>query len=130
MYCCWSNSAVSAPRTKLALDQGRRSMPRARRDPVGVHDTPQALRNNLLWGIWRTLEEGDMSVLDKYRRYRQLLTAGAYQQLSEVVDDKWIDNCLGLTGWTLGLDMAAANFAAGIGRAFSELSAEEIDVLE
>ena len=71
-----------------------------------------------------------MSVLDKYRRYRQLLTTGAYQQLSEVVDDKWIDNCLGLTGWTLGLDMAAANFAAGIGRAFSELSAEEIDVLE
>jgi hypothetical protein len=28
------------------------------------------------------------------------------------------------------LDVAAANFASGIGRAFSELSNEEIDVLE
>lgn len=71
-----------------------------------------------------------MSVLDTYRRYRQLVLAGTYQRLPEVVDEKWVENCVGLTGWTIGLDVAAANFAAGIGRAFSELSNEEIDVLE
>jgi predicted ester cyclase len=70
------------------------------------------------------------AVLDAYRRYRQLLFAGDYQRLSEVADEQWIENCVGLTGWTVGLDVAATNFAAGIARAFSELSGEELDLLE
>jgi predicted ester cyclase len=71
-----------------------------------------------------------MGVLDTYRRYRQLLFAGAYQRLPEVADENWVETCVGLTGWTIGLDIASANFAAGIARAFSELSSEELDVLE
>ena len=30
--------------------------------------------------------------------------------------EKWVENCVGLTGWTLGLKTATANFAAGIAR--------------
>lgn len=54
----------------------------------------------------------------------------AYGRLTEVVDEKWIENCVGLTGWTVGLAIATANFAAGFARAFSGLNAEELDVLE
>ena len=36
-------------------------------------------------------------------------------------DENWIENCLGLTGWTLGLDIALANLQAGFGQAFSDL---------
>ena len=70
------------------------------------------------------------ATLGAYRRYRELLQAGAYGRLTEVVDERWIENCVGLTGWTTGLDIATANFAAGIGRAFSGLHIEELDVLE
>lgn len=70
------------------------------------------------------------AALATYRRYRELLQTGAYGRLTEVVDEKWIENCVGLTGWTVGLDIATANFAAGIARAFSGLNAEELDVLE
>lgn len=70
------------------------------------------------------------AALDAYRRYRELLQSGAYGRLTEVVDERWIENCVGLTGWTVGLDIATANFAAGIARAFPELHTEELDVLE
>jgi hypothetical protein len=29
-----------------------------------------------------------------------------------VLDENWVENCLGLTGWTLGLDTALANLQA------------------
>lgn len=70
------------------------------------------------------------AALGAYRRYRELLQTGASGRLTEVVDERWIENCVGLTGWTVGLDIATANFAAGIARAFSGLNAEELDVLE
>lgn len=70
------------------------------------------------------------TALDADRRYRELLQSGAYGRLTEVVDERWIENCVGLTGWTVGLDIATVNFAAGIARAFPELHAEELDVLE
>jgi hypothetical protein len=52
--------------------------------------------------------------LGAYRRYRELLPTGASGRLTEVIDEKWIENCVGLTGWTVGLDIATANFAAGM----------------
>jgi len=70
------------------------------------------------------------AALNAYRRFRELLLAGAYARLGEVADEAWVENCVGLTGWTSGLDIASANFAAGIGRAFSAIDAEELDVLE
>jgi hypothetical protein len=47
-----------------------------------------------------------------------------------VLDEDWIENCLGLTGWTLGLDIALANLQAGFGQAFSGLQVTGHEVVE
>src|SRR5262249_5507 len=70
------------------------------------------------------------ATLDVFRRYEKLLRSGAYDRLTEVVDEQWVETCVGLTGWTIGLDIAAANFAAGIAQAFSNLQPEELDAIE
>jgi hypothetical protein len=44
-----------------------------------------------------------------YRRYRELAGRGEFHRVGEVLDQNWIENCLGLTGWTLGRDIALAN---------------------
>jgi len=69
-------------------------------------------------------------VLDTYNRYRELLFAGDFAHLTDVVDEGFVETCVGLTGWTRGLDIAAANFAAGIGAAFPDLTAQEFDHIE
>lgn len=69
-------------------------------------------------------------VLDTYRRYRALLAAGDFAHLTEVVDENWVENCVGLTGWTIGLDVAVANFSAGIAAAFSSLENDEEELIE
>ena len=69
-------------------------------------------------------------VLDTYNRYRELLFTGDYAHLTDVVDEDFVETCVGLTGWTRGLDIAPANFAAGIGAAFTDLVAEEYDHIE
>jgi hypothetical protein len=51
-------------------------------------------------------------------------------RLTEAADEPWVETCVGLTGWTISLDIAAANFAAGIAGAFSELEPTELDVVE
>ncbi|GEM_PF-832326 len=68
--------------------------------------------------------------LRAYRRYRELTEHGEFHRLGEVLDENWIENCLGLTGWTLGLDIALANLQAGFGRAFSDLHVTEHEVVE
>ena len=69
-------------------------------------------------------------VLDTSNRYRELLFSGDFAHLTEVADENFVETCVGLTGWTRGLDIAAANFAAGIGAAFTDLRAEEYDHIE
>jgi predicted ester cyclase len=69
-------------------------------------------------------------VLDTYNRYRELLFKGDFAHLTDVVDEDFVETCVGLTGWTRGLDIAAANFAAGIAAAFSDLTAQEYDHIE
>jgi predicted ester cyclase len=69
-------------------------------------------------------------VRDTYNRYRELLFTGDFAHLTEVVDEDFVETCVGLTGWTRGLDIAAANFAAGIGAAFPDLNAQEYDHIE
>jgi hypothetical protein len=68
--------------------------------------------------------------LQAYRRYRELADRGEFHRVSEVLDENWIENCLGLTGWTLGLDIALANRQAGFGQAFSHLRITEHEVVE
>ena len=68
--------------------------------------------------------------LQAYRRYRELADRGEFSQVGEVLDENWIENCLGLTGWTLGLDIALANLQAGFGQAFSGLQVTEYELIE
>jgi predicted ester cyclase len=68
--------------------------------------------------------------LDAYRRYRDLAARGEFDRLTEVLDENWVENCIGLTGWTVGLDIALANLQAGFGQAFSDLDSTEHDLVE
>ena len=68
--------------------------------------------------------------LETYRCYRDLAGRGEFSRISEVLDENWVENCLGLTGWTLGLDLALANLQAGFGQAFSDLHVTEHEVIE
>jgi predicted ester cyclase len=68
--------------------------------------------------------------LDAYRRYRDLAARNQFDRLTEVLDENWVENCLGLTGWTLGLDVALANLQAGFGQAFSDLASTEHELVE
>ncbi|GAA3433314.1 ester cyclase [Kutzneria kofuensis] len=69
-------------------------------------------------------------MLDTYRRYRAILDGGEYDRLSEVLDENLVENCLGLTGWTVGVDTAMANFNAGYGAAFTDFEVTVDDVVE
>jgi predicted ester cyclase len=70
------------------------------------------------------------TTLDTYRRYREIVAGGHFDRLTEVIDEQWVENCLGLTGWTIGLDIAVANLRAGFGPAFSDVRAVEHEVVE
>lgn len=53
----------------------------------------------------------DMSPLAIYRQFQSPLWAGEYGRLGEVVDiDGYTENCVGLTGWTTGLEVALRNY--------------------
>ncbi|MFD0687583.1 ester cyclase [Actinomadura fibrosa] len=69
-------------------------------------------------------------VLETYRRLRGFIDAGDIDRLSEVMDEDLVENCLGLTGWTLGLDCATANLAAGYGTAFADFGDSLVDSVE
>lgn len=68
--------------------------------------------------------------LDAYRRYRMIADRGELDRLSEVIDDDFVENCIGLTGWTVGLDVAVANLRAGVGQAFSDRHTAEREVVD
>lgn len=70
------------------------------------------------------------TTLNTYRRHRELAAAGQLGRLTEVLDEGWVENCLGLTGWTVGLDIALTNLQAGFAQAFGELQVVEHDVIE
>jgi predicted ester cyclase len=71
------------------------------------------------------------SSLETYRMFGEYLRTGRYDRFAEVIDaENYVENCVSMTGWTIGLDVALANFTNGFGRALSELSLDEQDVLE
>jgi predicted ester cyclase len=66
-----------------------------------------------------------------YRAYQHLLQEQDYARLGEVVDlQGYTENCLGLTGWTTGFDVALQNYARNILAAFSDLQFTDEDVIE
>ena len=69
--------------------------------------------------------------LSVYRRFKEYLLRGQFERLGEVVDvDGYTENCVGLTGWTTGLQTALNNFVQGISAAMTDMAAEEEDVIE
>jgi uncharacterized glyoxalase superfamily protein PhnB len=65
-----------------------------------------------------------------YRRYRELLARGAFDRLTDVISEDFVETCVGLTGWTAGLDVALQNLQAGLVRGFSRFETKEFDVVE
>ena len=71
------------------------------------------------------------SPLQIYTAYQQRLRARDYEHLNEVADVKgYTENCLGLTGWTTGLEVALQNYARNILAAFSDVVYETEDAIE
>ena len=71
------------------------------------------------------------SPLEIYSAYQQRLQAQDYAHLGEVVDlQGYTENCLGLTGWTTGFEVALQNYARNILAAFSDLNFGTADVIE
>ena len=69
--------------------------------------------------------------LQTYRTFSEYLRTGQYGRLAEVVDtDNYVENCVGLTGWTIGLNIALTNFTQGIATALSDGATSEEDVVE
>ena len=71
------------------------------------------------------------SPLAVYLAYQQRLEIQDYEHLGEVVDlPGYTENCLGLTGWTTGFQVALQNYARNILAAFSELEFTPVDTIE
>ena len=69
--------------------------------------------------------------LEIYSAFQQRLQRQEYAHLSEVVDlQGYTENCLGLTGWTTGFEVALQNYARNILAPFSDLQVTSHDVVE
>ncbi len=67
--------------------------------------------------------------IDRERHRR--LNAGDFGHLGEVVDlEGYTENCLGLTGWTTGFDVAIRNYRKNILSAFSDMQTTDVDIVE
>ena len=72
-----------------------------------------------------------MTLLDTYNSFIGALATGQLGLLPAFVDpDAYTETCVGLTGWTEGLDVALANFQYGIGAAFADLNMDVRDIVQ
>jgi predicted ester cyclase len=72
-----------------------------------------------------------MTLLETYRGFTEALRERRYDDVSRFVDPvAYTETCVGLTGWTVGLDVALANYQFGVAVAFADFRAEEQDVIE
>jgi hypothetical protein len=72
-----------------------------------------------------------MSLLATYRAFVAALASGQFDELPTYVDpDAYTESCVGLTGWTIGLDVALANYQFGIAAAFIDRGREELELIE
>jgi predicted ester cyclase len=71
------------------------------------------------------------SPLETYHLFQQYLRTGDWAHLAEVADfDRYTENCVGLTGWTTGLQTAIANFQKNIASGLSDMHLSEEDAVE
>ena len=69
--------------------------------------------------------------LDVYRRFQSFLINGEYGRLAEVADlDRYTEYCVGLTGWTTGLQAALRNFQGKHRLPADRHSATENDIIQ
>ena len=69
--------------------------------------------------------------LEVYRRFQSYLLRGEFARVGEVADmDGYTENCVGLTGWTTGLQIALRNFQENIATRLTDMAVTEHDVLE
>jgi len=60
------------------------------------------------------------SPAEVYQLFQTYLSTGKYDRLGEVVDlQNYTENCVGLTGWTTGFDVALKNWMTGFGAAIT-----------
>jgi predicted ester cyclase len=107
-----------------------RSLPNEnKRSAIGSRE----LRNwdTNLFGLFerRVLDVG--VPLETYRRFQQYLRTGDFEHLPEVVDvEGYTENCVGLTGWTTGLNVALKNFQQGVASVLTDMRMTDEDVVE
>ena len=85
--------------------------------------------------VLRGAEDGVMTTkqhpLEVYRRFQSYLLRGEFARVGEVADmDGYTENCVGLTGWTTGLQIALRNFQENIASRLTDMAVTEHDVLE
>jgi predicted ester cyclase len=85
--------------------------------------------------VLRGAEDGVMTTeqhpLEVYRRFQSYLLRGEFDRVGEVADmDGYTENCVGLTGWTTGLQVALRNFQENIASRLTDMTVTEHDVLE
>ena len=69
--------------------------------------------------------------LETYRLFQQYLFTNDYARLPEVVDvTGYTEQCVGLTQWTTGLEIALANFQRNVTSALTDMRSTEETVVE
>src|SRR5215471_15498836 len=69
--------------------------------------------------------------LEIYSAFQQRLQTQDYAQLADVVDlQGYTENCLGLTGWTTGFEVALQNYAKNILEPFTDFQYTTVDAIE
>ena len=69
--------------------------------------------------------------LEVYRRFQSYLLNGEFARVGEVADvDAYTENCVGLTGWTTGLQIALRNFQENIASRLTDMAVTEHDLIE
>lgn len=69
--------------------------------------------------------------LDVYRQFQLFLINGEYGRLAEVADmDGYRELCVGLAGWTTGLQAALRNFQENVASGLTALAPAEYDILQ
>ena len=69
--------------------------------------------------------------LEVYRRFQSYLLNGEFARVGEVADvDGYTENCVGLTGWTTGLQIALRNFQENIASRLTDMAVTEHDLNE
>jgi predicted ester cyclase len=75
-----------------------------------------------------TTEQHPLAV---YRRFQSYLLNGEFARVGEVADvDGYTENCVGLTGWTTGLQIALRNFQENIASRLTDMAVTEHDLIE